>query len=37
MTFAWVINIFVAEWIIRKVFKKVDNKLLNTVREGAAG
>jgi uncharacterized membrane protein len=37
MTFAWVINIFLAEWIIRKVFKKVDNKLLNTVREGAAG
>ena len=37
MTFAWVINIFVAEWIIRKVFKKVDNKLLNTVREDAAG
>ncbi len=30
MTFAWVINIFVAEWIIRKVFKKMDNKSLNT-------
>ena len=30
MTFAWVINIFVAEWIIRKVFKKMDNKALNT-------
>jgi hypothetical protein len=30
MTFAWIINIAVAEWIIRKVFKKMDNKSLNT-------
>ena len=29
MTFAWAINISVAEWIIRKVFKKMDNKSLN--------
>ena len=29
MTFAWIINIAVAEWIIRKVFNKVDNNSLN--------
>ena len=29
MTFAWIINISVAEWIIRKVFKKMDNNQLN--------
>ena len=30
MTFAWIINIAIAEWIIRKMFKKMDNKSLNT-------
>jgi len=30
MTFAWIINIAVAEWIIRKVFNKTDNRSLNT-------
>lgn len=30
MTFAWIINISVAEWIIQKMFTKVDNKSLNT-------
>ena len=30
MTFAWIINIAVAEWIIRKVFNKTDNKSLTT-------
>ena len=30
MTFAWIINISVAEWIIRKMFKIMDNKPLNT-------
>ena len=31
MTFAWVINISVAERIIRKVFKKMDIKSLTQV------
>lgn len=30
MTFAWMINIGAAEWIIRKMFTKIDNKSLNT-------
>ncbi len=30
MTFAWIINISVAEWIIHKMFIKMDNKSLNT-------
>ena len=30
MTFAWIINISVAEWIIQKMFTKMDNNSLNT-------
>ena len=30
MTLAWIINIAIAEWIILKILKKMDNKLLNT-------
>jgi hypothetical protein len=30
MTFAWIINIAIAEWIIRKMFKKLDSKSLDT-------
>jgi len=30
ITFAWIINIAIAEWIIRKMFRKMDYKSLNT-------
>ncbi len=35
MTFAWIINIVIAEWIIRRVFKKMADKSPNTLTDTA--